>query len=271
MKRFILILGMLTCLFSLTACSDSKNSSKTQDSSEYITEETMKSVSTNLITQLSQLSNDEIQKMVDSPNIQISTTTEEAVTYKGFYKMWLSTISEFGSYMEFKDFEYSVDNHDVFAKMTLVFEDGTAEFIMTASEETMTIASIQLNRDQTFGEKMKNAGLNTLMGMGTVFVVLIFIAFLISLFKYINKAEAHFAKRKLDKELEMMEDGEVIDAADAPVVLDIIPEAAAQADEHELVAVITAAVAASLNTSVDKLIVRSIRRRGSNQWKRRND
>ena len=34
-----------------------------------------------------------------------------------------------------------------------------------------------------FGDKMVRAGMNTLMGMGTVFVVLIFIAFLISRFK----------------------------------------------------------------------------------------
>ena len=33
-----------------------------------------------------------------------------------------------------------------------------------------------------FGDKMVRAGMNTLMGMGTVFVVLIFIAFLISRF-----------------------------------------------------------------------------------------
>lgn len=36
---------------------------------------------------------------------------------------------------------------------------------------------------------MYKAVMNTLIGMGTVFVVLIFISFIISLFKYINKFE----------------------------------------------------------------------------------
>jgi len=265
MKKMILVLCVFTCLLSFTACSNSGDSSKTQEASEYITEETMKSISTALIEQISSLSKEQIQKLIDTPNIQISQTTEEAVVYKGFYKTWLSIISELGSYMEFKDFEYSVDKHDVFGKMTLVFEKGNAEFIMTANEESMNVTGIQLTQNQTLGEKIKNAGLNTLMGMGTVFIVLIFIAFLISLFKYINKAETYFANRKLNKK---SQDIEVIDTSKAPVVLDIIPEAASEVEETKLVAVITAAVAASLNTSTDKLVVRSIRRMESNQWQR---
>ena len=47
-----------------------------------------------------------------------------------------------------------------------------------------------------FGDKMVRAGMNTLMGMGTVFVVLIFIAFLISRFKYISQLENWFRNRK---------------------------------------------------------------------------
>ena len=39
-------------------------------------------------------------------------------------------------------------------------------------------------------------------------------------------------------------------------------------DDLELVAVITAAVAASMNTSVDKLVVRSIKRRNTNKWQK---
>ena len=51
-----------------------------------------------------------------------------------------------------------------------------------------------------FGDKMVRAGMNTLMGMGTVFVVLIFIAFLISRFKYISQLENWFRNRKTKNE-----------------------------------------------------------------------
>ena len=100
-----------------------------------------------------------------------------------------------------------------------------------------------------FGDKMVRAGMNTLMGMGTVFVVLIFIAFLISRFKYISQLENWFRNRKTKNE-QAVTDEEEID----------------ETDDLALVAVITAALAASLETSPDKLIVRSIRRKSTNRW-----
>jgi sodium pump decarboxylase gamma subunit len=109
-------------------------------------------------------------------------------------------------------------------------------------------------------ELMAQAGRNTLIGMGTVFVVLIFISFIISLFKYLP---ALFAKKpKIEPETKP--------AAPAPIQT---PAPAAKPvasenlmDDAELVAVITAAVyAASASegsgaVSRDKLIVRSIKR-----------
>jgi len=268
MKKFMIVLCVLTCLFSFTACSNSDDSSKTKAVSEYINEETMMSISSSLVSQLGTMSQEDIEKMIDAPNAQISSTIKEAVAYKSFYKSWLKVVADLGGFVEFKDFEYSVDGHDVLGMMTLVFEKGTAEFILTASEESMTVASIQVTKNQTLSEKMKKAGLNTLMGMGIVFSVLIFIAFLISLFKYINKAEMFLEKRKSNKESQIVKETEVIDESKAPIVLEPSPYEVLAADETRLVAVITAAVAASLNTSTDKLVVRSIKRRDSNQWRR---
>ncbi len=110
-----------------------------------------------------------------------------------------------------------------------------------------------------FGDKMAKAGMNTLMGMGTVFVVLIFIAFLISRFKYISQLENWFKNRKIKEKTAVSEET----AAKEP---DAIEEAADETDDLALVAVITAALAASLETSPDKLIVRSIRRKNTNRW-----
>ena len=108
-----------------------------------------------------------------------------------------------------------------------------------------------------FGDKMVRAGMNTLMGMGTVFVVLIFIAFLISRFKYISRLEDWFRKRKAKNEPTVTET-----VAEEPAADEEIDET----DDLALVAVITAALAASLETSPDKLVVRSIRRKNTNRW-----
>lgn len=97
---------------------------------------------------------------------------------------------------------------------------------------------------------------NTLMGMGVVFMTLIFISFLISLFKFLpngnkkNKATADAANKKARD-----------NAPKAPTVTEVADEELV--DDSELVAVITAAIYAasgSQNNSKDTLVVRSIRR-----------
>lgn len=91
--------------------------------------------------------------------------------------------------------------------------------------------------------------LNTVMGMGTVFIVLIFIAFIISLFKYINRP----AKKTETKET----------AAPVNNVVTQIEEAEELSDDSELVAVITAAIAAyegASGVSNSGFRVRSIKR-----------
>ena len=112
--------------------------------------------------------------------------------------------------------------------------------------------------DSNLGSKLSRAGMNTLMGMGTVFVILIFIAFIISRFKYIAKLEAWIRNRGQKKEVQ------AVPAAAA--VEETVAEEEDETDDLALVAVITAALAASLETSPDKLIVRSIRRKNTNRW-----
>ena len=92
------------------------------------------------------------------------------------------------------------------------------------------------------GGGMKNAALNTVLGMGTVFIVLILISFIISGFSLFN------SKDKPKKET-------------APVEVPTLAVEENLADDTELVAVIMAAISAyEGNTSTDGFVVRSIRR-----------
>ena len=100
----------------------------------------------------------------------------------------------------------------------------------------------------------EQALLNTLMGMGTVFAVLIFISFLISLFKYIPTIQNVFGKKKDEKKEETK-------AAVSETV-----EEVDETDDLELIAVISAAIAAAEETTTDGFVVRSIKRRPSNKW-----
>lgn len=103
-------------------------------------------------------------------------------------------------------------------------------------------------------EHMVTALANTLMGMGTVFVMLIFISLLISLFVYIPKLEEKI--KNTGKKPEPVQ--EITEEQKQPVV------EISQEEDEQLIAVITAAIMASAKdvTSEDKLVVRSIHRVG---------
>ncbi len=122
--------------------------------------------------------------------------------------------------------------------------------VMAATEESASL-----------GEKMVRALLNTVMGICIVFLVLLLIAWIISLFKYINK----FAASREAKNA----------PAQAPVAAEPKPvdEEADQelSDDLELVAVITAAIHAYEESQgndipADGLVVRSIRKAGKAKW-----
>ena len=138
----------------------------------------------------------------------------------------------------------------IFVTAPATFSDRSAdlEFVF---DENMTLESFTVNAHYGMSEILEKAGLNTLLGMGTVFVVLIFISFIISLFKYISV----FENRKKEQKEDTASVG--VDNAIAQIVSN---EEENVEDDLELIAVITAAIAASEGTSTDGLVVRSIRK-----------
>ena len=131
--------------------------------------------------------------------------------------------------------------------------EATLEFKF---DENLNIESLDIAADYTTGEILKNAGMNTILGMGTVFLVLIFLAFVISLLKYIPMLQEKFTKKTEKNKTPVKE----VPKAEVPVVEEELT------DDEELVAVITAAIAAADESVADGFGVRSIRRRKSNKW-----
>ena len=109
-------------------------------------------------------------------------------------------------------------------------------------------------------DAMAEATVNTIIGITVVFLALLFISFVISLFKYINKFEQKLADKKAGKAAPAPQPA----PAPAPVV-----EAAPETDDLELIAVITAAIhayeEAQGNNVTGDLVVRSIKKRNS-RW-----
>ena len=114
----------------------------------------------------------------------------------------------------------------------------------------------------SYGEILSKALSNTLLGMGTVFIVLVFIAFLISLLPKLTGVIESIGKKKTAQPA-----SSVSTPAPKPVVALQEPEEEL-VDDLELVAVITAAIAASEGVPADGFVVRSIKRSAQNKWKR---
>lgn len=139
------------------------------------------------------------------------------------------------------------------------FENKDLKLIMHVScfdtigaQITSTEFSLADAGEESLGSKMATAGSNTLMGMGVVFFVLIFICLIISCFNFIPKITEKLEKRKA---------GKVEVAKDTPVTPKTMQSNVVEENDTELIAVIAAAIAASEHTSTDSFVVRSIRRR----------
>ncbi len=112
----------------------------------------------------------------------------------------------------------------------------------------MELEDVNINPVQSLGEKMSNAGMNTIMGIGTVFVILIVICLIIYAFRLIP----YFMNRNKKEQVEVVKSSPVVEQ---------IAARETQQDDLELVAVIAAAVAAATGQTTDDFVVRSIKRR----------
>lgn len=130
-------------------------------------------------------------------------------------------------------------------------EEATTE--ENASETVTTEVEGKDDSKTSLADRMMNALSNTLLGMGTVFVVLILISLIISCFAFIPKIQAAFSKKEGSKEPVITES----------IINEPVAVKSESVDDTELIAVIAAAIAASENTTTDGFVVRSIRKRVS--------
>ena len=126
------------------------------------------------------------------------------------------------------------------------FEKADANFVYVFDGSTGAPSSLTVDVQYSMAETLRRAVMNTIMGICIVFIVLIFLSFLIYLFRFIPNPEA---KKKAQAA-----------AAPAPAPVAAAPAVEEPADDTELIAVIAAAIAAAEGTTTDGFVVRSIRK-----------
>ena len=204
------------------------------------TKTTIETTAEGLTNTIIPLTDDEIEAYMESGD----EFTENAMTAWDGAREELGDLKETGT----AEIEYSDDEYTV--TVPVEFEKEDAEFIYVF-DKNLTPTSLSVDVKYSFATTMKNAALNTIMGLGTVFVILVMLIFLISLFQFIPGSGAQQAKAKKKAAEE---------AASAPTPVPVAAAPVQEADNSELIAVIAAAIAASEGTSTDGFVVRSIRK-----------
>ena len=169
---------------------------------------------------------------------------------------WDTSGSSLGSYVETKDGKLEIKDDTYVVTIDAKFEKRNADCVFTL-DKSGNPTSVSIDPVYNMGEKMAQAAQNTVMGIGIVFIMLIFLSFLISLMRFIPKLEAALSKKNKAPEQEK------------PAPVAAVPEVEGEViDDGELIAVIAAAIAASENTSTDSFVVRSIRKSKKGNWQR---
>ena len=242
MKKLKALLGVITCVFALTACGGASNPARIQG-------ETLDQQTEAMLVQSGEQAVSYMQQ-IDAAG-GIDQYKDDKILFPAL-ESWHSSAADIGTVNGFTN-EYAVQTADDEYTINIGIDgtDHDANVVIVASSDGQQLKtdSITTNVNYSLGEMMGQAGLNTVLGMGTTFIVLIILMALISLFKYIPKLQAAFAKKPEEKEAPAPAPA----AAAAPVVQ--------ETDDNELIAVIAAAVAASEGSATtDGYVVRSIRK-----------
>ncbi len=261
-KKLIGFLAVFACFIVLTACGSNAKNDEVQE----IPQETQ-----SLLYSNTEMTAQQMDQVVADGTIE--DYKDYAAVYTGI-QSWETAKDEIGNI----DFTTDADGNgsaDCFTDKSITVDDDgnyvvtvevagdkkTADFVVTYVKSLEDYVGIVTNVNYSFGELMQQAGLNTLLGMGTTFFVLILLSLIIAAFgriftgiekKKIEKADAAAAAAKAAAPAEAA-------AAPAPVV--------PQSDDGALVAVIAAAVSAyreqaEPTVAPDGFVVRKIRRIG---------
>ena len=283
MKKLLSVLCISICLLGLTACEKPKPVDPNDQASligrsqaivTYILAEDMSTymgISQGIGRQMTGLQ-DFANEGAEFTEVVLGDVVGLPVDGNGFVSgvdSWEKATAEIGNFVDFGDSTvvYGSKGDTFIVDVGAQFEKRTAviEFVYK-DDLNKTLTSYAVNVDYTFGEKMEKAGLNTLLGMGTVFIVLILLSFLISCFNLINKAQAYIENKKAAGQPQAATREA---AAPAPAAA---PTPAVAGGDDEIAAVIAAAIAAYESESGVSLaesggyFVRSIRRRSSTKW-----
>ncbi len=248
-KKIVGLLLAIICVFGMTACGNDKEEFR------YLTDDVVAKCEEATIEDIEMFAgftDEEWEELLNSKIDSLRVTAEA----------WVEQTEVLGKLVSFDKDKITSETHEEELQVSVTvpakFENNTGTFTLVFNYDkaagTLSLGYTQIAETETFAGNMMGAVINTVMGVGMVFAVLIFLIVVISSMKYVNVIGT---KKEEPKKAAPQP---------APVAPAVVEEDVT--DDLELVAVIAAAIAASENTSTDSFVVRSIKKVNRSKWQR---
>ena len=209
MKRKFLVLGvMLSCLLCFTGCGKQEQTAQnTIDTNRFspdqFNDDSMRYVVNYFENEsfekwfLSDITPENFEKEMYLKIAPGSETDEQYEVIRKGYESWYKAVDQIG-YGSLETLENDIEVSDVTYNM-----NNKGQLVVTGKlqgtkhkadmviymDNRFNVTDIGVTADKTLGEKLENAGLNTLMGMGMAFSILIIISLIICLFPILFGAD----------------------------------------------------------------------------------
>lgn len=217
-------------------------------------EEQLKQAMAQYLTEIAGYTDEQLDQMMASDNASTALIASN----------WKSVKEELGNFVEIESIENGISEDGYTMTITSKakydkLDDKTDVTVVYEANQKDQSVSFSWEINYPMSKLIERAALNTVMGLGIVFLTLLFLSWLIG--------KLHIIPDMIEKKAK---ENEPVAPA-APVTFaapEVEEEEEDLTDDLELVAVITAAIAASENTSSDGFVVRSIKKANKRNWQR---
>ena len=186
MKKLASVFAVITCVFALTACGSAKvNTLSGTPLTDAATEQSIISYGEQLVGSM--------DSIVRGGTIE--EYSDDAV-FGPALDSYENSLEDIGEVQGFNNEQAVLDSDGNY--LINIGVDGSnhdADVVITVGVKTGTPSNVATNVRYTLGELMEQAGLNTILGMGTTFVILILLSLIISAFALIGKSQANKKKK----------------------------------------------------------------------------
>jgi sodium pump decarboxylase gamma subunit len=247
-KKISVIFALVACVFAFASCGSTDNSTYGGR-----TTEELKAESENLASQVVSLSESDLKQYYESYQKQAKADpdNDDYKMYETMFQNFVENEPGLGEFVDYSGFKVDKAGKNITTTLTMKYQKRDATLVMVYKSYNMSKpTSINFNPVYSLGETMGKAALNVVMGMVTVFAVLILISLVIYCFNVIPYLQKKFAAKKAPEA-----------TAEQTAAAPVSSAPAAEEDSEELIAVISAAISAATGASTDSFVVRSIKRR----------